>query len=239
MSSYHFEINSGKKEAALEHARYITRQGKYRDHEDLVAEGHGNLPGWADDTPIEFWRMASKHERANGAVFREYEITFPNELSLEQCKELARRFVQQMVGPKPFQYAIHEPVAKLGDVRNPHMHLMFSDRLPDGIERTPEKTFARYNSVHPERGGRKKDSGGMNRLELREDALAKRKLVADIQNHMLAEVGVEARVDHRSNKERGIKRTVERHLGAARVKHMSTEEKSTYVIRRKAESQEA
>ena len=139
-----------------------------------------------------------------------------------------------MVGPKAYHLAIHAPDAALAGVCNPHMHLMFSDRLPDGIERSPDRTFARYNPSRPERGGCKKDSGGKGRLELRDDALAKRKLIADIQNEMLAEIGVDARVDHRSYKERGVPGQPERHLGPARIKHMSQQEKADYLARRSA-----
>ena len=38
----------------------------------------------------------------------------------------------------------------------PHVHLMFNERLQDGIERDPEQYFKRYNSKNPERGGLKK-----------------------------------------------------------------------------------
>lgn len=232
MASYHFEINSGKKGSVLEHARYITREGKFSDYEDLVDTGYGNLPGWAGDEPIEFWRAAEKYERENGSVYREYEIALPVELDREQQQELARRTVKRVVGVKPYLYAIHEPVGKLGGVNNPHMHLMFSDRLPDGIDRSPQQTFARYNPQHPERGGCKKDSGGKNRMELRDAARAQRRLIAEIQNGMLAEVGAIVRVDHRSYKERGIEAMPERHLGAARVKHMSEKERHDYVAGR-------
>lgn len=229
MASYHFEINSGKKGSVLEHARYITREGKFSSYEDLVDTGYGNLPRWAGDDPIEFWRAAEKYERENGSVYREYEIALPVELDREQYQEMARRTVKRVVGEKPYLYAIHEPVGKLGGVNNPHMHLMFSDRLPDGIDRSPQQTFSRYNAKHPERGGCKKDSGGKNRMELRDAARAQRKLIAEIQNDMLAEIGANARVDHRSYRERGMERTPERHLGAARIKNMTPEEKASYI----------
>ena len=38
----------------------------------------------------------------------------------------------------------------------PHVHLMFNERLQDGIERDPEQYFKRYNSKNSERGGAKK-----------------------------------------------------------------------------------
>src|SRR5690349_4550359 len=141
MATYHFGINSGKKGSVLEHARYITREGKFSKHEDLVYVEYGNLPEWAGEDPLEFWRATDKYERQNASVYREYEIALPAELDHEQLKELVRRLVERMVGLKPYLFAIHEPVAALGQVSNPHVHLMFSDRLPDGIARTPQQTF--------------------------------------------------------------------------------------------------
>ena len=38
----------------------------------------------------------------------------------------------------------------------PHCHLMFSERLLDGIERDPDQFFKRFNSKDPSKGGAKK-----------------------------------------------------------------------------------
>jgi hypothetical protein len=111
---------------------------------------------------------------------------------------------------------------------------MFSDRMPDGINRSPEQTFSRYNAEHPERGGRRKGSGGKNRLALRDEVIAMRKTCADLQNAALEKAGHSARVDHRSLKAQGIDRKPERHLGPARIRNMSTEDKERYVTNRHA-----
>ena len=51
----------------------------------------------------------------------------------------------------PVTLAIHR-----GDGENPHAHLMFSERANDGIERSREQWFKRYNSKEPEKGGARK-----------------------------------------------------------------------------------
>ena len=137
-----------------------------------------------------------------------------------------------MVGNKPYQYALHASDAKLGEEANAHAHVMASDRLPDGIVRSPETTFMRNNPKFPARGGCKKDSGGKSPMQLRDDVIDKRKRVAGIQNRMLAECGIDGRVDHRSHKDRGIRRVPEQHLGQARIRNMSSEQRAGYVAAR-------
>jgi hypothetical protein len=111
---------------------------------------------------------------------------------------------------------------------------MCSDRLPDGIPRTPEQTFARYNAKNPSAGGCRKDSGGKSPMELKQQVTAQRKLVADTQNQFLEENGYSTRVDHRSLRDQGISRSPERHLGQRFVKEMADAEKSQYAQCRKA-----
>lgn len=224
MASFHHTIKSGKKGSAVTHARYISHGVR----EDLIYASFGNLPAWAMGNPALFWRMATRYERANGAVYREHEIALPNELTREQLIEMAERLVRELVGMKPYQYAIHAPDGGIGGISNPHIHLMYSDRVPDGIDRAPEQMFSRFNPIRPEVGGCRKDSGGKSPLELRDEVISTRKRIADLQNQVLAEHGHVARVDHRSLREQGLQRRPERHLGQARVRGLSAYEKAQF-----------
>lgn len=233
MSSFHLSIKSGKKGKAANHSDYIARQGKHGNNKsDLIAILHGNLPDWSNKNPVEFWRMADKHERANGAAYREYELALPNELTVEQQISIVNEFIQSEIGVKPFQYAIHSPTAALGGVDQTHAHIMTSDRLPDDIDRPAEQHFKRHNSSKPELGGCKKDSGGKDRGTLREGLVNTRENWARIQNAALEKFEHEARVDHRSNKDRGIETKPERHLGYLGIKKMSAEDKELYKDKR-------
>lgn len=236
MASFHHTIKSGKKGTAKNHAAYITRQGKYGDREDLVCTGCGNMPIWARDNPAAFWKAGDQHERANGAVYREHEIALPIDLTYEQQKELVDDLVSAMVGNKPYQYAVHAPISSLEGSANTHLHLMFSDRMQDGIERSPEQTFRRYNEKQPENGGCKKDSGGKNRLALRDEVIKIRKTCADLQNAALKKYGHATRVDHRTLKAQGINRAPESHLGPARIQAMSDGEKERLVKKRRRDA---
>lgn len=235
MASYHVEIRSGKKGSAARHAAYIAREGQFGKKEDLLDTGYGNMPKEAEGNPKVFWNASDKCERANGAAYREWIVALPNELSLEQNRALVRKIVDALVGNKPYQHAIHRNVASLGEDANTHAHVMFSDRQPDEHDRPLDEMFARYNPVDPARGGRRKDSGGKTPLEIRMELTAKRKLVADLQNEILAAVGSSMRVDHRSLKERGIQREPERHLGQVAIKRMTAEQRAEYVTGRLSE----
>ena len=73
-------------------------------------------------------------------------------------------------------------------------------------------------------------------MQLRDELIHKRKLVAEIENEHLALHGHDARVDHRTLKDQGAHHTPERHLGPARVRNMSMEERAKYVAVRKGKS---
>lgn len=239
MATFHFTIKSGKRGKAATHAAYIARQGKHGKDgkkEDLVLVQHGNLPAWANGDPTAFWKAADTHERANGATYREFEVALPTELTHEQNIELMQDFIQQAIGPKTFQVAIHEPTAAIGGVVQPHMHAMFSDRMPDEVQRLPEQHFKRFNAKHPEQGGCKKDSGGNEPVALKQKVCSLRESWANLQNAHLAKHGHATRVDHRSNQDRSIEKETERHLGAAAIKKMNDKDKEKIIKQRKSKT---
>lgn len=233
MASYHHSVKSGKKGTGADHARYISRIGKFSDREDIVFSTYGNMPKWAEDNPISFWRSGDKNERANGSVYREHEIALPGELTREQQLELMQKLIEKLAGKKPYQCAIHAPSASLeGGVLNTHMHLMHSDRIPDGIERGQDQFFRRYNARRPELGGARKDSGGKNPMQLSSALKETRRTSAELQNEILAKYEHRSRVDHRTLKEQGIDRTAETHLGPALIRAMTINERQCYAATR-------
>lgn len=233
MASYHVEIKSGHKGVAAEHSTYIAREGWHRHKGGLMFSGYGNMPSWAEALVKNFWRAADRYERANGAAYRELIIALPHELTSEQLRALVDRLIAELVGDKPYQYAVHASTSSLQGEYNPHLHLMYSDRLPDGVDRSAEQLFSRYNPADPALGGRRKGSGGMTRSQIREDLIGKRRAVANIQNEFLSAAGHDARVDHRSLKEQGATHQAERHLGPVRIKSMTDEERARYAALRK------
>ena len=90
---------------------------------------------------------------------------------------------------------------------------MYSERLQDGIERSPDQFFKRYNSKNPERGGCQKSNFAKTAEQRKTELVELRERFADLQNAYLEEYGHTDRVDHRSLADQGIERSPEKHLG--------------------------
>ncbi len=216
MASYHLSVKVGAKGKALAHAEYIEREGEYKvkHQEKLEAVEHGNMPKWAQDHPNLFWQCADDYERKNGSTYREIEIALPRELTAPQRKELVQIFVEQELGEQhAYTWAIHTPKASIEGGEQPHAHIMYSERLQDGIERSPDQFFKRYNPKHPERGGCQKSNTTKTIEQRKTELIGLRERFADLQNAYLEEYGHADRVDHRSLADQGIERTPEKHLG--------------------------
>ena len=202
----------GKAGKAGPHAAYIAREGQYANRlergEKLEATEAGNMPAWAQSNPLAFWQAADAYERKNGTTYREMEIALPRELSAAQRIELVREFVRQEIGDRhAYQWAIHVPTAADGG-EQPHVHLMFSERQRDGIERDPEQYFKRYNAKAPEKGGARKGYGPsagqtLTKAERAAELKELRGRWEAMCNAHLERAGVEQRIDMRSHAERG------------------------------------
>lgn len=160
MATYHLSFKNGKKAQGKLHASYICRENKYSKHnyEELFYKESGNMPEWVESN-TDFWNAADLHERLNGRTYSEIEIALPNELTHEENIELTKRYVEEVIGKDhPYTFALHDKSASLDkSQKQPHAHIMFSERKLDGIERSEEDFFKRYNPKNPELGGAKKD----------------------------------------------------------------------------------
>ncbi len=234
MKIFHLQLKTGAKGKAVGHSDYIRREGRYRSREDLVDVGCGNLPSWAEGSARAFWAAADAHERMNGAAYREFIVALPNELVGSRSRELVQDLIHFLAAVKPYEYAVHSPEASLEGGMNMHLHLMVSDRMPDGIQRSAPQMFRRYNSYRPETGGCRKDACGRTSVQVSESLIETRQMVASIINEHLQRNGITERVDHRTLKEQGVRRRAERHLGAFRIRGMSENERSAYVDARQA-----
>lgn len=240
MASFAMKSKVGKKGRAAIHANYIGREGKYErsaENEDLVFETSGNMPAWAAQNPIEFWKAADEHERANGSAYREFVMALPNELTLEQNVVLVKEFVDAELKNKAFSLAIHDKEAVFANKKQIHVHVMSSDRVDDGIARDPADYFKRANSKNPERGGCKKDNPQGTKTERKAMLKALRARWAALQNKHLEMAGHDVRVDHRSYEEQGIERTAEPHLGPGFIENMTPEAIDNFAAQRLAKDE--
>ncbi|MCY4509831.1 MAG: MobA/MobL family protein, partial [Acidobacteria bacterium] len=195
MAIYHAHVSSGSRaggQSGAAKVAYVLREGKYAGRYDLVVSGHGNLPAWAGGDPRALFAAADLHERANGRLFLEIEVALPNDLAETQQHELARSIAAAGTAPGlPFTYAIHAGRPKsAGEPANPHVHILISERVNDGIPRDAEQWFRRANSKRPELGGAAKHRG----LKERSWVDDTRKLIAGLMNEHLELARAPARV---------------------------------------------
>ena len=108
----------------------------------------------------------------------------------------------------PYTLAIHA-----GEGTNPHCHLLISERTNDGLERSPEQWFRRYNAAEPEQGGARKTTALHPQSVAGDETRA---AWAEQTNQALAEAGSELRIDHRSYAAQGIERAAGRPPGTDR-----------------------
>ena len=159
MAIFHLTVKTGSHlggQSARAKADYIEREGKYERQDDELAHRESeNMLEWAEDDPRSYWEAADEHERVNGRLYREVEFALPRELNEGDQVELAREFASKLTSAGgerlPYTLAVNR-----GKGENPHAHLMISERANDGIERSREQWFKRYNSKEPEKGGARK-----------------------------------------------------------------------------------
>ena len=209
MAIANLSVRVGNKGKGKAHASYILRQDKYASHaekkEKLVAIGHGNMPSWATDNPLEFWEMADVHERKNGTTYREHIVALPRELDEQQLTNLSKLWIEKVVGKEhPYSFAIHSPKALDGG-EQPHLHFMFCERVLDEHERTADQFFKRYNSKNPDRGGAKKASISQTWTSRKEALKAIRHDWEIVCNRFLENADFDIRIDMRNWEERGLK----------------------------------
>ena len=197
MAVFHLKASFGSRaggQSAVAKSDYIEREGRYeKDGEELEHKEHGNMPEWAEDDPQKYWEAADEHERANGRLYSEVQFALPKELGEAGRRELAGEFTERVCSKErlPYTLAIHRGGA---NGENPHAHLMFSERGHDGIERSAEQWFKRYNRQAPEKGGARK-----SRAAKAGDWLEKtRKAWEQTANRALERAGRAERIDGRS-----------------------------------------
>lgn len=186
---------------AYAHLEYINREAAYENRGGCVMTGNF-LPKWANGSAMRFFHAADRFERANGERYKEIVFSLPNELPVEKSKEILDRFLEKHLKDHYYAWAIHEKVGSMSEgERHPHVHIIFSTREVDYLERyaerPPEQFFMRYNAKDPVFSGAQKLEkwNGKDRKdylwELREDC-------ARITNEVLKENGIHAEVSHLS-----------------------------------------
>ncbi len=218
MAIYHLNLSHGSRsggQSAVAKLDYISREGKYAEQPDVCRLVESvNLPSWVNNAR-DFWRAADQNERANARLFSQLEFALPAELTPEGQLQLVREFAEDRLPKQPYTFAIHE-----GKGTNPHVHLIYSERIEDGVKRTAETFFKRANKNTPERGGAAKN----RELKSKEWLCETREKWADDANKALRNEASLWRkiqksipqIDHRTLEAQGIDREPQKHRGPER-----------------------
>ena len=206
VAHFHCSIKTGAKGAAADHAAYIAREGRFADEESMARwKRRGSATCRPGRARI---RRPSGAPRTLRARERQYvsgvRARLPRELERDHQIALVQRFIESELG-KPTRISGRcMRIARNDGGAQPHVHVMFSDRIQDGIERGPEQYFKRANRKSPEKGGALKRSYGANKTEAAQTYRDIRARWGEVQNLALEAHGIQARVDHRSLAEQGI-----------------------------------
>lgn len=214
MASYHLRLKNdrkpnGAKVSAKAHADYILREGEDSQNSDCIFQGH-QLPSWADGLAQKFFSAADRYEDKGNRRYKEIEFSLPNELTLEQNREIVDRFIACHLTNHYYAYAIHEKSGAISGERHPHVHIMFSERLIDDVEKIKERPAYKYftRAAKPLKGEkeasfeRRREHGAPKdkRWHSKKFLYKIRDDFAEFQNGVLAKNGFSIRVDHRSLK---------------------------------------
>ena len=197
-----------EKTNAQSHLEYINRERAFENRGACIFHSH-HLPKWAKNDPKKFFQAADKYEGIGHRRYVEIEFALPNELkTVDQYRQIIDAFIAKHLSDHYYAYAIHDKIGMLSGQRHPHVHIMFSERLIDDVEKIKErsaKAFFLYparkkkDGTEPSFEEKWKRGAPKNRkwcnhqyvTELRSD-------FANIQNAVLEQNGYSIRVDHRT-----------------------------------------
>jgi len=234
---YHFSmqiITRGKGKSAVAGAAYRSGQRLVNDYDGLVHDFtkkggvvHTEIlltdhapPEYSDRSTL--WNAVEKVEKArNSQLAREIEISLPNELSLAENIELARRFVQETFVSKGMcaDICIHDPDHEQPNV---HAHIMLTMRPFNKDGSWGEKQRKEYvldadgNKIYDKKK-RTYKCRTVQTTDWNDKTKAEewRAAWADFLNAELAVRGIEERVDHRSFERQGKLEQPTIHMGVS------------------------
>ena len=161
----HVNVKTGSRgsgQSAAAKYDYISRAGKYEAarQDEVVHVESGSMPAFASSDARLYWAAADSHERSNGRLFRSLTAALPNSLDSAGRLDLARSFAAHVTaGELPYTLVVHAGLSRVeSKPNNPHLHLVFSERVNDGVARAAELWFRRAapKGGDPATGGAKK-----------------------------------------------------------------------------------
>ncbi|ACV29800.1 DNA strand transferase [Anaerococcus prevotii] len=235
--SFHFSVNiisRGKGKSAVASAAYISGE-KIKNEWDGVTHDYTKKQGviskeifLPDHAPEEYkdrktlWNSVELFEKnSNAQLARNFIISLPKELSIEENKKMIEEYVQNNFVKEGMivDLAIHDE-SREGN-QNIHAHIMTIVRPINEDGTWGQKSKKEY--ILDEKGEKVLNKNGKpktRKVELttwndKGNVEKWRENFSDLCNEYLAKNNIEKRVDHRSFKRQGIKQIPTIHLGAS------------------------
>ena len=235
--SFHFSVNiisRGKGKSAVASAAYISGE-KIKNEWDGVTHDYTRKQGviskeifLPDHAPKEYkdrktlWNSVELFEKnSNAQLARNFIISLPKELSIEENKKMIEEYVQNNFVKEGMivDLAIHDE-SREGN-QNIHAHIMTIVRPINEDGTWGQKSKKEY--ILDEKGEKILNKNGKpktRKVELttwndKVNVEKWRENFSDLCNKYLERAGAEKRVDHRSFKRQGIKQIPTIHLGAS------------------------
>ena len=186
MAIYYLNTNTSKTGYALSKFEYISGINKYDYKKNEVVYRKSFMPD--NVMPNKFWEAADKYASKWERCCRTYKISLPHELSLEENIKLINKFIEKLLNNK-FYYTItiHCVKSSIEGINNIHVHIMFCEKIIDGIRRNLDIFFKKYCYRNSSNGGARKDSIWSERKTV----VNTRKLWEKILNEELEKRGLE------------------------------------------------
>lgn len=199
--------------AMVKHFNYINREENYKKMKDLIYSESGNLPKWAKNGK-DYWETTKAQEdeiqkdfeegtrgKKNCSV-RKYRFALPNEMTDKEMIEFTKEYLEENFKDLPYTFAIHKKTSTVHEKENPHVHLIFADRVNN--ERSANLDKENYYKMHgvsktgKEYGGayRTRDYSAKNPRVYRQT----RKNLADRINAFYKKHGIDKKVTEKSLK---------------------------------------
>ena len=194
-----------KQTEAQAHVEYINRERAFTQRGECIFHAH-RLPNWAHDDPKKFFQAADRYEGTGNRRYMEIEFALPNELNtVQQYHQIIDAFISKHLSDHYYAYAIHDKNGMMSGEPHPHVHIMFSERIIDDVEKKKERAacnFFKYpirKNVKATFEERRKHGAPKNRKWANKNFLSVlRADFAQIQNEVLKRNSFSIRVDHRT-----------------------------------------
>ncbi|MDT6939810.1 MobA/MobL family protein [Brucella pseudogrignonensis] len=232
-----FQRSKGRSSVAAAAYRSGTKLTDHRTGEtyDYRNKGHvissfimapSDAPAWTQDREELFNRVEASERKSNATVAREWEVSIPRDIPVNEWEFFAREAVAPWVDAGAVaDIAIHAPLDQHGGI-NVHAHIMLTTRKLDPNTDTgfSKKKNDDLRKLH-ESGGKDGAEGKFG------DALkSERERLATVMNDFLERAGSPRRVSHLSNSARGLDQEPEPTMGEQRIHTANTRKKADVVI---------